>query len=601
MPAAFAPDPEQIPYGLWAQLRRHSLRYGVGFVLLAAYQAAQYFFDTRLMLAIDAGMAGDQALATHLGLLLLGIAVGSFGVRVLSRVTIFNGGRLAEYELRRALLHRLQQLGPSFYRRMSAGEIMSRATNDLTHVRLLLGFAVLNVINTIFALTSALAVALTISVELTLASLAILPPLALVTGRFAHSMFQLTRDNQAALGRMSERVQASLAGVRVVRSFGLEAHERREFEKTNQDYLGKSLALARLRGAMGPIMQSIGTLGVLIVFLYGGHLMLEDKLAPGGFLAFYRALARLTWPLIALGFLVSLVQRGRAAYARLVEIFESEPEISDGPAPAPDRIEGRLEVRGLSFAYGANEVLEDVSFTLPVGGSLAVLGRTGSGKSTLAALLPRLQPTPHGSVYLDGQDVCELPLEVVRRSIGYSPQTAFVFSTTVGRNIGYVLDEPDEPEALLTVREAAERARVLDEVLALPDGFDTVVGERGVQLSGGQRQRVALARALVAEPKVLVLDDPLSAVDARAERAILDALEQRAHRGGVLLITHRVSAAARMDSILVLDRGRVVERGTHEELVAAGGLYATFASEQQLESELEALEAAELVPAEALP
>jgi ATP-binding cassette, subfamily B, multidrug efflux pump len=579
----------EIPVGLWAQARRHAPRYGVGLVLLAAYQYSQYWFDTRLMRAINAATGGQAKLATHIGALLVMVALSAFVIRVLSRVSIFNGGRIAEYEIRKATLDRLQRLGPSFYRHMSTGEIMSRVTNDLAQVRMLLGFGVLNTINTLFALVSALSVTLAISVKLTLASLASLPLLVVVTRRFSRLMFTRTRANQDAIGRMSERVQSSIAGVRVVRSFALEGRELERFDETNQNYLDKSLDLARLRGSMGPIMQAISAIGIVVVFWYGGHLVLTGELSEGGFLAFYRALARLTWPLIALGFLVGMVQRGRAAYARLKMIYDAEPDIVDGPLPAPEHVEGRLSVRHLSFSYGAQNVLCDVGFELEPGGSLAIVGRTGSGKSTLAALLPRLQPTPRGTIFLDGTDICDLPLSVVRDAIGYAQQSAFLFSTTVGRNVGYALDDTDSAPALLTIRDAAREARILDEVLGLPDGFDTVVGERGVQLSGGQKQRVALARAFIAEPKILLLDDPLSAVDARTEKGILEAIDRERARRGVILITHRVAAAARCDRIIVLDRGRVVARGTHDELVRAGGLYAEFAEEQRIERELDRL------------
>jgi ATP-binding cassette subfamily B protein len=583
-----------IPVRLGSQFVRHLPRYGIGLVLLAAYQYAQYWFDTRLMAAINQARAGHGTSAMQIGAMLVLVAFGAFVVRVLSRVFVFNGGRIAEYELRRALLDRLQRLGPSFYRRMSTGEIMSRVTNDLTQVRLLLGFGILNVINTAFALVSALSVTLSISVPLTAAALVPLPILMLVTRHFSRQLYVRTRDNQDAIGQMSDTAQSSIAGVRVVRSFSLERFEAERFEEANRVYLDRSLQLARLRGSMGPIMQAITTIGILVVFWYGGYLMLQGRLDAGGFLAFYRALARLTWPLIALGFLIGLVQRGRASYSRLAEIYDAVPDIVDGPDPAPAQVPRRLDVRHLSFAHGTRQVLSDVSFELPEGGSLAIVGRTGSGKSTLAVLLPRLQPTPRGAVYLDGVDICDLPLDYVRGQIGYAQQNAFLFSTTAGRNIGFVLDDPDSAPALLTIRQAAAEARILDEVLALPDGLDTVVGERGVQLSGGQKQRIALARAFVAQSRILVLDDPLSAVDARTERAILEAIDRQRAQRSVILITHRVAAAARCDRILVLDAGRIVESGTHEELLERGGLYAAFAEEQRIERELERLGAEEL-------
>src|SRR5882724_2296156 len=568
------------------QFYRHAPRYGVGLLLLAAYQLFQWWFDTRMRRAINFATHGDQLHAIPLAELLVVAALASFVVRVLSRVAIFNAGRIAEYELRKEILERLLKLGPSFYRRMSTGEIMSRVTNDLVQVRLLLGFGILNIINTGFALVSALAVTIPISLKLTLASLCPLPFVLLITKGFSHGFYTRTRDNQDALGKMSARVLSSVAGVRVVRSFALEPQELLAFEKTNQAYLDKSLALARLRGALGPILTATISIGVLVVFWYGGLMMLHGELDAGGFLSFYRALGRLTWPLISLGFVVGLLQRGRAAFSRLTDIFNAVPDIVDGDQPVPAALSGGLQVKHLSFAYNERAVLDDVSFELPAGGSLAIVGRTGSGKTTLSVLLARLQPTPRGSVFLDGVDVCDLPLDAVRQTVGYAQQNAFLFSTTVARNIGFSLNEPDEPAAIVKVEEAAREACIEDEVLDLPDGFDTVVGERGVQLSGGQKQRVALAAAFASEPKVLILDDPLSAVDARTERAILSAIDRQRARRGLILITHRVSAAAHCDQILVLEKGRVVERGTHQELSKSGGIYAIFAEEQRIESEL---------------
>lgn len=589
-------DVNGTPIGIGRQFLRHSPRYGVGLVLLGLYQFAQYWFDTRLRLAINAALDHQRELATMLGLTLIGVACGGLVVRVLSRMAIFNAGRIAEYELRQALSERLLLLGPSFFRRMSTGEIMSRVTNDLTQVRLLLGFGVLNVINTVFALASALAVAIPISGKLTMAALVPLPFLLIVTRRFSQQFYARTRDNQDSLGRMSARVQSSIAGVRVVRSYGLEERELAAFDRDNQDYLDKSLKLAYLRGAFGLIMQATVAAGIVVVFWYGGHLVLSGELDPGGFLAFYRALGRLTWPLISLGFVVSLVQRGRASFSRLEDIYRAEPDVVDGVLPAPAYSTGSLEVKALAFSHSDQPVLRGVSFTLPPGQSLAIVGRTGSGKSTLALLIARLLPTPPNSVFLDGFDVCDLPLATLRRTIGYAQQSAFLFSTTVGRNVGFSLDDPDSVHARARIEEAASDAQILPEIHDLPDGFDTVVGERGVQLSGGQKQRVALAAAFVGSPKVLVLDDPLSAVDARTERGILDAIEKKSAGHSVILITHRVAAAALCDRVIVLEQGRVVEEGRHEELCRLGGIYAGFAEEQRIERELEKLGQADVAP-----
>ncbi len=579
---------------LGGHFRRHLRAYVAGAVFLAAFQLAMNRVDWLSKAAIDAVFGGDGPRAIRSASIMLGLAVIAFFARIASRYFVFNAGRDVEYDVRKQLLEKLHDLGSAFYRRMSAGEIMSRATNDLGQVRLLFGFGVLNVVNVVFAFASALQVMLAISWRLTGAAFVMVPIVVITTRGFSKQLFLRTRSNQETLGKLAALVQGNLAGVRVVRSFALEEREMERFRAMNGEYLEASLSLARLRGSMGPTLGASSAAGVLLFFWYGGILLLTDKahggITKGDFFAFNLALARMTWPIIALGFAYSILQRGRACFARLKEIFDTEPDIrDDGILNAK---EGALDVRGLSFAYGKNEVLADVSFDVREGRSLAIVGRTGSGKSTLAQLLVRLLPTPRGSVFIGGVDVCEMPLNELRHRLGYAQQDAFLFSTTVSRNIGFSIDDPDAPEAMTKVRAAASEAQVLQEALDLPEQLDTVVGERGVQLSGGQRQRIALARALAWEPPILLLDDPLSAVDAKTEAAILDSIERQAEKRTVLLITHRVAAAARCDEIVVLDAGRIVERGTHDELCRAGGLYATFAEEQRAARELEELERA---------
>lgn len=594
-------DTAAFPFTLGGQFRRHLRRYVAGTIMLATFQISLNRIDWLSKAAIDAVFGGHPERVTRPALLIFGLAVLAFVTRVASRWYIFNAGRDAEYELRAVLLHRLHRLGTAFYRTMSAGEIMSRSTGDLQQVRLLLGFGILNVINVIFAFGSAFQVMVRISAKLTMVSFVMLPFMILLTRTFARSMFARTRTNQETLGKLSDVLQTNLAGVRVVRTFALDKRERRRFELANNAYLEASLGLARLRGLMGPMVGAVSSIGVLVFFWYGTTLLQRSDITRGDFFAFWLAYGRMTWPMMALGFSLSIVQRGRAGYERLRGIFEAAPEVTDGPLPEPKVIRGAISVTGLSFCYGERRVVDNVSFEVEAGKSIAIVGRTGAGKSTLAMLLARLLPTPHGGVKIDGYDVCDLPLSAVRKAIGYAQQDAFLFSSTVARNIGLSLDDCESESGISRIRAAAREAYVLEEALALPDKFDTVVGERGVQLSGGQKQRIALARALVREPAVLVLDDPLSAVDAKTEAAILDAIERQAASRTVVLITHRVAAASRCDAIVVLDEGRVLEYGTHDALVAAGGLYAKFAAEQSLKSDLDAAEldgsAAPLAPA----
>jgi ATP-binding cassette subfamily B protein len=574
----------------------HKRALAVGALLLIATNAFEKAIPWMLKIGVDAFSHDDVDAVTHAAVWVGGLAAAMMITRTASRVFVFNIGRDVEYELREKLLSQLHRLGASFLTKVSTGDLMSRATNDLAQVRLLLGFGTLNVINATVAWVSALALMFAISPRLALFALIPYPFFLMATRLFVRRLFHVSQENQIVLAKLAERAQEYLSGVRAVRAFGADALESARFGAANRDAVERTMSLVTLRGLMSPVLMGISSIGTLIVIYVGGRMIDEGTLSKGELLAFYAYLMQLVWPTMAAGYILSILQRGRAAFVRVREVLETQPDIIEAPnarhlsEQASGRAgRGSLDVQKLSFSYDGRNVLEDVSFSVAQGERLAIVGRTGSGKTTLAALLSRLLPTPAGAVRLDGFDVTELSLADVRKAIGYAQQEPFLFSTTIGRNIGFSLSETESELASSRIRNMAREAAVLEEIERLPNGFDTVVGERGVQLSGGQKQRVALARALLNDPAVLVLDDPLSAVDAKTERMILDALDRAASGRTLLLITNRTAAAARCDRILVLEQGRVTEQGTHQQLLARRGFYADLCKRQSLEQELSAL------------
>ena len=572
--------------GLVEKVRPYAGRLAWGAFLLLLTQGAEKAAPWLFRIGLNALQARQGETVRNAALGVIALSALAWFVRTQSRMRVFNVGRDVEYDLRNQVLARVHLLGPSFFKRTSTGDIMSRATNDLAQVRLLIGFGALNVVNSGLAFVSAIALMFVVSPRLTLLALIPYPFLTYSARRFGKAMFARSSEAQVAIGALSERVQEDVAGTRALRSLGLEDRQRARFEKVNTNAIEKNLRLVSLRALMWPVMMGLSSIGTLIVVWQGGQMVLDGELTVGDFAAFNAYLAQLVWPTLAFGYLLGIVQRGRASYERVRQVLIAAPDVAEDADAIPAKKEGALSVRDLSYEIEGQKVLDHVSFEVPAGGSVAVVGATGSGKSTLAALLPRLLRTPRGAVFLDGDDVTRLKLSDLRRTIGFAQQEPFLFSTTVAANLTLAQDDPTAPGARAALEHAASEASVKEEIEQLPEGWSTIVGERGVQLSGGQKQRVALSRALLGAPRVLVLDDPLSAVDSRTERAILEALDRAAQGRTMVLVTHRIAAAARCDRVLVLDRGRVVEDGTHDELVLGTGLYSRLAARQRLEQEI---------------
>jgi ATP-binding cassette, subfamily B, multidrug efflux pump len=517
-----------------------------------------------------------------------GAAVLQGIVRTCSRALIFNAGRDVEYDLRNDLFAHLEKLPLSFYHRQRTGDLMSRVINDISAVRVMLGPGALNFVNAPLYFVYAVALMLSMDVRLTLAALAPFPLLIFAVAKFRGRILKSSLEVQQQMSVLSSHVQENLSGMHVVKAYSQEQFQTRQFVALNEDFQVKSLELARMRGIITPVMQGFNALTVLIILWYGGIRVVRGDLLVADIVAFIAYLNVLAWPTAAFGWMISLVERGRAAMKRLEEILRAEPEIANATAPLSIRgLEKGIEFRDVSFVYGrqhnGHAAVESVNFSLPVGRSVGLVGRIGSGKSTLAHLVPRLFDVSSGEILLDGQDIRKFSLRDLRKTLGYVPQDPFLFSTTLRRNLAFGRDQVSDEE----LARAVTTAKLDRDLEIFPQGLDTIVGERGVTLSGGQKQRATLARALLIDPPVLILDDCLSSVDAQTEAEILHGLRAVLKKKTCLIISHRISAVKEADEILVLDEGQIIERGNHEELVRRGGVYAELYEQQQLSEELE--------------
>ncbi len=572
---------------LFSYMRRYRWGYLWGTLSCVCTNAIWVLFPQVIQRAIDDmdHGASRQRILVFAGLL---VAIALIkGVFLYAQRWILIGiSREIEYDLRNDLFRKLEIQDSGFYQRYRTGDIMARLTNDLNAVRMLLGPALMYSANTIFFTVGALFFLLRISPWLTLVAWAPMPVASILVQYFGSRIHDRFERIQASFSEISSQAQENYSGARLVRAFAREESQIGLFELLNRRYIARSLRLVQLMGMLWPTLEFILGVSMIITLLAGGHLVIEHRITVGQFVAFNTYMVMLIWPIIAVGWVVNLFERGTASVKRIDEILRAKPAIDDSAADpaiaAGAALHGEIEFRDLSFSYNGTAVLRGISLRVPAGSSLAIVGPTGSGKTTLVNLISRLYEAPEGSLWIDGRPVRDYPLAVLRRNIGMVPQETFLFSATIRENLTF--GAPDSgPEAML---EAAEAAHIRKEFEEFPQGFETMVGERGVTLSGGQKQRAAIARALLRRPAVLILDDALASVDTYTEERILGGLRSYTATSTTILISHRVSTVRSADQIAVLDRGRIVELGRHDELLALDGYYAGLYRKQQLEEEL---------------
>jgi len=578
-------------YQLSEFFHAHKWQYAIGVLVLLVVDGLQLITPRIIGIATDGLTDGDitmKEIYLYAGLIIL-IACFIAVLRYFWRMLVMGAARDLEFWLRNKFFAHLETLSPNFYNNRKTGDLMAHATNDISALRMAFGPGVVMITDALFIPAATIAIMLfTTDIRLTLLALLPLPFIAILMGVFGKVIQKRHKDVQAAFSDLTDKVQENMAGIRVVKSFVQEKHEIEKFLKSNESYIEKNMRLVKVFGFMFPLVAFIASLSFIVVLSYGGILVIKDDISLGQFTSFIAYLGLLTWPMMAIGQVVNVLQRGTASMKRLNEIFETKPEITDKDDIdniCLEDLSPSIEFNNLSFTYSGAmyPALSNIDLKIEAGKSLAILGRTGSGKTTLVNLILRMYNTEEGQLLIGGHDINHIPLRTLRESIGYVPQDNFLFSTTIKDNIAFSNFQMD----LEKVSKAAKLAHVYDNILEFPLKFDTILGERGVTLSGGQKQRVSIARAIAKDPKILILDDSLSAVDTKTEEKILEGLKQVMKSRTSIIIAHRISTIKDADEIIVLDEGSIVERGTHQELISLNGLYCSIYQKQLLEEKLE--------------
>jgi ATP-binding cassette subfamily B protein len=566
-------------------LRKQSRGILLGFIFVFLTNAFSLLIPWILKYTVDGiklGITHNKLLQYAILLLLVTCIQGVF--RFFMRMRLIGISRKIEYELRNDFFRHLESLSPSFFSQWKIGEIMSRATNDLNAVRMVLGPGIMNFFNTIILATASISLMLSINVRLTLYAMIPLPVLSILIKYFSAILHLRYEKVQAYYAQMSSKVQENISGIRVIKTYNQENNEIQFFREMNNNYVVKNMSMVKIWGLFFPFMLFVAGLGMLIVLWFGGKEVMGGIISLGEFVAFSGYLMMLVWPMMAFGWVISLIQRGAASMKRINQIFESKPDIKSARKPAKIKdIKGNIEFKGVYFAYNGKQVLKDINLRIRRGTKLGIIGPVGCGKTSLINLLPRFYDVSQGEILLDGVDIRKIPLNLLRSNIGYVPQDSFLFSDTIKNNIGFGLETFTNEQII----EAAKISRFDQEVYEFPDKYESMMGERGITLSGGQKQRTALARAITIEPRILILDDAFSSVDTRTEEEILGELKNIFKNRTVLIVSQRISTIMEADHIIVLDEGRIVEQGTHKELLNNKGIYYRIYKEQLLTQELE--------------